>query len=489
MTREEAIKILSERYSSALFSERTALETLIPELAESEDERIRKFILEVIKTYDGMSNSTKEKCISYLEKQKLNTEGDFGGGYDCGYQAGYADAVNEMKPKVATATLDSEKQKEQKPAEFDEYKIIKKHITEDSLSSEVNKRLTECGWYVTDEKPEEWSEEDEKVFADIISDIEYYRDLEDAQFHDSYNKKIRLLKSLYRSNFQSNREWNEEDEKMLKWIEDILLIADGDLNDKLNGKASPITDSAYSSIKRCIVKSRSWLESLPERFNLEPKDQKPLEYLPKEKVYHIMHELSKLSLSDIIPIESEEYEKIDEITSNVRDLLDYPIEQKPEWSEEDERMLSRCIKSVKCSKQFADSETYKAAKDVEMNWLKSLKLKPKQEWSEEDKHRCEDAIYFLETAKKHYASTSEIELTIEWLKSLQPQSKQYKQCIYGDTPSVERCAVCSAWCDRRVREEDKQKEGSVKETNASRVENVQYKPGYFLDGSNEDIES
>ena len=52
-------------------------------------------------------------------------------------------------------------------------------------------------------------------------------------------------------------------------------------------------------------------------------------------------------------------------------------EQKPaEWSEEDERMLSRCIKSVECLKQFADSESYKAAKDVEMNWLKSLRPQP-----------------------------------------------------------------------------------------------------------------
>ena len=46
------------------------------------------------------------------------------------------------------------------------------------------------------------------------------------------------------------------------------------------------------------------------------------------------------------------------------------------------------------------------------------------EWSEEDKHRCNDAIYFLETAKKHYADTSEIELTIDWLKSLRPQPKR-----------------------------------------------------------------
>ncbi len=57
-------------------------------------------------------------------------------------------------------------------------------------------------------------------------------------------------------------EWSKEDEGMLKWIEDILLIADGDLNDKLNGKVSPISDSAYSSMKLCIAKCLSWLKSL-----------------------------------------------------------------------------------------------------------------------------------------------------------------------------------------------------------------------------------
>lgn len=65
-------------------------------------------------------------------------------------------------------------------------------------------------------------------------------------------------------------------------------------------------------------------------------------------------------------------------------------------------MLSRCIKSVECSKRFANSETYKAAKDVEMNWLKDLSerfnLQLKQEWSEKDKEmfgRC------IANAKKH----------------------------------------------------------------------------------------
>ena len=62
---------------------------------------------------------------------------------------------------------------EQKPAEIDEYEIIKKHITRDSLSSEVNKRLIECGWYFPNEKPAEWSEEDERILKGIIGLIDH----------------------------------------------------------------------------------------------------------------------------------------------------------------------------------------------------------------------------------------------------------------------------------------------------------------------------
>lgn len=47
----------------------------------------------------------------------------------------------------------------------------------------------------------------------------------------------------------------------------------------------------------------------------------------------------------------------------------------------------------------------------------------KPAWSEEDEHRRKDAIYFLESAMRHYADTSEIEKTIAWLKSLHPSWK------------------------------------------------------------------
>ena len=52
MDKQEAIKILKEFHdTSALFSVRTALETVFPELKESEDEKIRKTLIEYFNAY------------------------------------------------------------------------------------------------------------------------------------------------------------------------------------------------------------------------------------------------------------------------------------------------------------------------------------------------------------------------------------------------------------------------------------------------------
>ena len=61
----------------------------------------------------------------------------------------------------------------------------------------------------------------------------------------------------------------------------------------------------------------------------------------------------------------------------------------------------------------------------------------------EDEHRRKDAIYFLESAKKHYADTSEIEKTIAWLKSLCPQPK--KEWGEDDEKVIE--AACALLCE------------------------------------------
>jgi len=54
--------------------------------------------------------------------------------------------------------------------------------------------------------------------------------------------------------------------------------------------------------------------------------------------------------------------------------------------------------------------------DADKKELKKIEQKPT--WSDEDEHRMNDDVYFIETAKKHYASTVELDACINWIKSL-----------------------------------------------------------------------
>lgn len=73
MTREAAIKIVQ---SATVWTdeERDALSMLIPELAESEDEKIRKWLIAEIKATHDYDSPTSAKCVddalAWLEKQK-----------------------------------------------------------------------------------------------------------------------------------------------------------------------------------------------------------------------------------------------------------------------------------------------------------------------------------------------------------------------------------------------------------------------------------
>ena len=75
------------------------LEALIPELRESEDEKIRKFLLKVISDIAGgwpfeKYGITQKGAIAWLEKQKERGEADFREGYLLGFE----DGQKEQKP-------------------------------------------------------------------------------------------------------------------------------------------------------------------------------------------------------------------------------------------------------------------------------------------------------------------------------------------------------------------------------------------------------
>lgn len=226
----------------------------------SEDEMIRKVLIHIVKSacskygikYIG-DKITEEMLLAYLEKQKepnlamiqwtgnnLKEVIEFTGKSDKfekwfkswdEYEAYVRDSGNILKLfcegddhyKVPVGAwiiktpdghnIPSCFEFVHNPDEIDENKIIKKHITEDVLSSEVNKRLKECGWYVTDEKPAEWSDEDERMLNSILKTLQ-------DEYHDLCNDKY--------------------------GHEEII-----------------------SDLKSSCRKKMSWLEALPEKFNLK----------------------------------------------------------------------------------------------------------------------------------------------------------------------------------------------------------------------------
>lgn len=100
MTRQEAINKLKHLCSP---EQMTALRVLVPELAESEDEKTRKHIIELVKQSSNiLCKQTQDAMIAYLERQKYEYEV-------------FEPIENTLEYKAGfKAGIESEKQKEQK---------------------------------------------------------------------------------------------------------------------------------------------------------------------------------------------------------------------------------------------------------------------------------------------------------------------------------------------------------------------------------------
>lgn len=146
MDKQEAIKILKEFHdTSALFSVRTALETVFPELQESEDERISKAIIDVIKSQKEqqchIDSTIYDEMIAWLEKQ----------GEQKPLPKGYEDAFDEFISHIPEKDPDSGESL----------------YTYEDLETAVQFGIKWKG----EQKPA-WSEEDEEMFKSIMATCE-----------------------------------------------------------------------------------------------------------------------------------------------------------------------------------------------------------------------------------------------------------------------------------------------------------------------------
>ena len=195
MEREEAIERIKTRFDKWALDDEDmkAIQTIIPELLENEDERIRREIYNFL-----IDMECKEEWINYLEKQKeqkLSTPEDIA----AAYQMGLTKGCNE-----------------QKPAEWSEEDSI--HLKNAVLSAEKEWGTESCTAKWLKSLPErfnlqpkqEWSEEDKKLL-DFWSDVIDRNDWRmDENFCKALREFINRLKSLHPS-------WKPSEEQMKEY--------------------------------------------------------------------------------------------------------------------------------------------------------------------------------------------------------------------------------------------------------------------------------
>ena len=204
--------------------EKICLECVFPELRESEDERIRKWIIEELEiTRDAMSGKNPysddpdivarlkrlDEAIDHLEKQK---ELPFVKDVILGYPGLYFYDGERMHFRGSTAM--EEKHKEQNPAE-DKYQ-------QELEATDRWQEGYEAG-YNAASKPAEWSEGDKLCVSVLESFVASFIDsipnLEQS-YRSNVKKGLQLIQSI---RLQPKPEWSEEDKQ---WLSEVYFAID-----------------------------------------------------------------------------------------------------------------------------------------------------------------------------------------------------------------------------------------------------------------------
>ena len=196
-------------------STKAVLEEILPELAESEDEKIRKELKRAIAValdYSYFDKETADNILAWLEKQK---------------------SVEEIVERC-------------KKSWYNEGKVqgMREGLSDDEKYQQ--------GWHDELEKQNEqnpaWSEEDKNFMYDTLSNLTELKDRY-GEGYGNVGKCIEWLKSIKeRVQPQPKQEWSEDDERIALGIEQLCNCAS-----LLN--ISPVK----------INKVRQWLKSLKDR--------------------------------------------------------------------------------------------------------------------------------------------------------------------------------------------------------------------------------
>lgn len=261
MTREEAIERIKARFDKwALDDEDTkAIQTLIPELreSESEDERIRKALINLVCTvgeYYLPKLEARNKMLDYLEKHK-----------------------------------------EQKPVDYDHEMWKNCEVNFEGGKKEVIEHPEKYGL----QKPAEWSEEDKRAIDRACVALRAYANGDLPEFLPSelidYADRLQSLRP------QPKQEWSEEDEEKIVTISEIIEHCT-----TIPYSGGTLTlNKEYKKELLCFIKSlRPQYHgdvTMTEAYKMGLEAGKASSWKPSEKqTNNVIVELTRVELGDII---------------------------------------------------------------------------------------------------------------------------------------------------------------------------------------------
>lgn len=381
------------------------MEIVFPQLAESEDERIRKFLLRLAErcnenSIDFMGEIKKKDVIAYLEKQKeqcwMPTEGEMGVLYKLCYLSNQISDDDDTELTRLYQDLKREyfnghsfenmfpKQKEphftKRNALFD--KCVKNCDPE--TVEEVNKRVDDIM-----NMPE--LSAFEQALTNFICDWED----DEERWADNFVKKHgKHILDMAREELQKEQKPVQSDVER-EYVRTLKSL----ISDFLRGKEE-VDREYYQQIF-------DWLDG-------RHIEQKPVDFpTTDEEVNEFLETHSKVEVP-------EKYKTPDFVFSK-QEYKSYPIISKDttsvkpaEWSEEDEDMLNSCISSIEEAKEnrYAYKETDgDTSYDHEIAWLKLLRNRVGKEFLQPHWKPSEEQMRALlkvvdKARELHYSSNS-----------------------------------------------------------------------------------
>jgi len=265
--KKETIELVKKMIEDGNLSQEIA-EKYCPELKESEDERIRKEMIEIIKKegHDFPSSVIAEKSnswIAWLEKQGAdislfsNEQQKYMEKYISLDKVTLIKLLAERDRNVEETTKSFEKQNKNNIGISE----ATKQKLEDNLNKTLEKETPESLNEFLDEQNSAWTEEDKNVWLDIKSLIDSL--LSDGGNSDYTTNELQRMWDWLDTIWQKDRvqpkqEWSEEEKEI---IEDIM--------DKLNRLMMSCTGDNAAICKREV----DFLKSIKDRYAWKPSDE------------------------------------------------------------------------------------------------------------------------------------------------------------------------------------------------------------------------